>query len=220
MAVLPILRTENVEGSTFPSAPEGRGYRRGWWVRVGAWVGWRCWLFWRSLSSLEEMPARAASRWGSPVGALRALIGSWDVARAPEAVAPAERDADRDPERDVGVVSVPRPPALRRGASPVLRLGVFPAVRPPARPLVLRPGASPAVRPVVLRWGAGCSAPAGARGAACGPAWGPGRVGAGAVPVPWLARRREGASGQALAPGAPEAPAPAAPRPDRPDRLG
>lgn len=113
MAVLPILRTENVEGSTFPSAPEGRGYRRGWWVRVGAWVGWRCWLFWRSLSSLEEMPARAASRWESPVGALRALIESWDVARAPEAVAPAERDADRDAEPGVvlGVVLVPRPPA-------------------------------------------------------------------------------------------------------------
>ena len=121
MAVLPILRTENVEGSTFPSAPEGRGYRRGWWVRVGAWVGWRCWLFWRSLSSLEEMPARAASRWESPVGAMRALIGSWAPVRAPEAVAPAERDADRDadrdPERDaepgvvLGVVLVPRPPA-------------------------------------------------------------------------------------------------------------
>ena len=121
MAVLPILRTENVGRSTFPSAPEGRGYRRGWWVRVGGWVGWRCWLFWRSLSSLEEMPARAASRWESPVGALRALIESWDVARAPEAVAPAERDADRDadrdPERDaepgvvLGVVLVPRPPA-------------------------------------------------------------------------------------------------------------
>ena len=115
MAVLPILRTENVGRSTFPSAPEGRGYRRGWWVRVGGWVGWRCWLCWRSLSSLEEMPARAASRWESPVGAMRALIGSWDAARAPEAVAPAERDAerdaDRDPERDVGVVSVARPPA-------------------------------------------------------------------------------------------------------------
>ena len=153
MAVLPILRTENVEGSTFPSAPERRGYRRGWWVRVGAWVGWRCWLCWRSLSSLEEMPARAASRWGSPVGALRALIGSWDVARAPEAVAPAERDAerdaDRDPERDVGVVSVARPPARRLGASPTLRLG-----------------ASPVPRPVVLRRGTGCAGPAGAWGPA------------------------------------------------------
>ena len=172
----------------------------------------------------------APSRWESPVGARRALIGSWALVRAPEAVAPAERDAERDADRDMdrdvdlgavlGVVLVPRPPALRRGASPVLRLGVSPAVGPPTRPLALRPGASPAVRPVVLRWGAGCSAPAGARGAACGPAWGPGRVGAGAVPVPWLARRREGASGQALAP---EAPAPAAPRPgtpDRPDRLG
>ena len=117
MAVLPILRTENVGRSTFPSAPEGRGYRRGWWVRVGGWVGWRCWLCWRSLSSLEEMPARAASRWGSPVGAMRALIGSWDAARAPEAVAPAERDAERDADRDaepgvvLGVVLVPRPPA-------------------------------------------------------------------------------------------------------------
>lgn len=100
MAVLPILRTENVEGSTFPSAPEGRGYRRGWWVRVSGWVGWRCWLFWRSLSSLEEMPAMAPSRWESPVGALRALIGSWAPVRAPEVVAPAERDTERDPERD------------------------------------------------------------------------------------------------------------------------
>ena len=131
MAVLPILRTENVEGSTFPSAPEGRGYRRGWWVRVGAWVGWRCWLFWRSLSSLEEMPARAASRWESPVGALRALIESWDVARAPEAVAPAERDADRDAEPGVvlGVVLVPRPPAPDT-----------PEPRPDSRPAP-RPGA-------------------------------------------------------------------------------
>ena len=116
------------------------------------------------------MPARAASRWESPVGALRALIESWDVARAPEAVAPAERDADRDadrdPERDVGVVSVPRPPARRLGVSPV--------VGPPTRPLVLRPGVlSPAVRAVVLRWGAGCAGPAGA----WGPAWGPGRAG-------------------------------------------
>ena len=175
MAVLPILRTENVEGSTFPSAPEGRGYRRGWWVgvvRVGAWVGWRCWLCWRSLSSLEEMPARAASRLGSPVGAMRALIGSWDAARAPEAVAPAERDADRDAEPGVvlGVVLVPRPPTRR--------LGVSPAVGPPTRPLVLRPGVlSPAVRAVVLRWGAGCAGPAGAWGPAGGPAWGPGRPG-------------------------------------------
>ena len=146
---------------------------------MGAWEGWRCWLRWRSLSSLEEMPARAASRWESPVGALRALIESWDVARAPEAVAPAERDAerdaDRDPERDVGVVSVARPPARRLGASPTLRLG-----------------ASPVPRPLVLRRGAGCAGPAGA----WGPAWGPGRAGAGSVPVPWPARIREGASGR------------------------
>ncbi len=63
----------------------------------------------------------APSRWESPVGARRALIGSWALVRAPEAVAPAERDAerdaDRDPERDaepgvvLGVVLVPRPPA-------------------------------------------------------------------------------------------------------------
>ena len=142
MAVLPILRTENVEESTLPSAP-GPSYRCGWWVgvvRVGAWVGWRCWLRSRSLSSLEEMPARTASRWGSPVGARKALIGSWAAARAREAVAPAERDCERDvdrgPERDVdlgvvlGVVSVPRPPALRLGASRAVRLGVSPAVRP------------------------------------------------------------------------------------------
>ena len=180
-------------------------------------MGWRCWLFWRSLSSLEEMPARAASRWESPVGALRALIGSWAPVRAPEAVAPAERDAerdvDRDAERDVdlgavlGVVLVPRPPTRR--------LGVSPAVGPPTRPLVLRPGVlSPTVQAVVLRRGAGCAGPAGA----WGPAWGPGRAGAGAVPVPWPARIREGASGQAVAPGAPEVPAPAAPRPGTPDR--
>ena len=174
-------------------------------------MGWRCWLFWRSLSSLEEMPAMAPSRWESPVGARRALIGSWALVRAPEAVAPAERDAerdaDRDPERDVGVVSVPRPPARRLGASP--------AVRPPTRPLVLRPGVlSPAVRAVVLRRGAGCACPAGA----WGPAWGPGRAGAGGVPVPWPACRREGASGRAVTPGAPEVPAPAAPRPGTPDR--
>ena len=122
----------------------------------------------------------APSRWESPVGALRALIGSWDAARAPEAVAPAERDAerdaDRDPERDaepgvvLGVVLVPRPPARR--------LGVSPAVGPPTRPLVLRPGVlSPAVRAVVLRWGAGCAGPAGVWGPAGGPAWGPGRPG-------------------------------------------
>ena len=102
-------------------------------------MGWRCWLFWRSLSSLEEMPAMAPSRWESPVGARRALIGSWALVRAPEAVAPAERDeerdADRDAERDVdlgavlGVMSVPRPPALRLGASPA------------PGPLVLRRGA-------------------------------------------------------------------------------
>ena len=95
----------------------------------------------------------APSRWESPVGARRALIGSWAPVRAPEAVAPAERDVDRDAERDVdldavlGVVSVPRPPARRLGASP--------AVRPPARRLgaspVLRLGVSLAVRPVVLR---------------------------------------------------------------------
>ena len=200
MAVLPILRTENVGRSTFPSAPEGRGYRRGWWVRVGGWVGWRCWLCWRSLSSLEEMPARTASRLGSPVGARKALIGSWAAARPREALAPAERDCerdvDRDPERDVDlgavldVVSVPRPPALRLGASPTVRLGV-----------------SPAVGPVVLRWGAGCAGAAGVKG--------PERAGAGGVPVPWLACRREDASSQALAP---EAPTPAAPRPDEPDR--
>ena len=171
----------------------------------------------------------APSRWESPVGARRALIGSWAPVRAPEAVAPAERDAERDADRDMdrdverdmdlgavlGVVSVPRPPALRPGASPVLRLGASPAVRPPTRPLVLRPGVlSPAVRAVVLRWGAGCAGPAGA----WGPAWGPGRAGAGAVPVPWPARIREGASGRAVTPGAPGVPAPAAPRPGTPDR--
>ena len=70
------------------------------------------------------------------------MIGSWAAARPREAVAPAERDVERDPERDVDlgavldVVSVPRPPALRLGASPTVRLGV-----------------SPAVGPVVLRWG-------------------------------------------------------------------
>ena len=196
---------------------------------MGAWVGWRCWLRSRSLSSLEEMPARTASRWGSPVGARKALIGSWAAARPREAVAAAERDCERDvdrgPERDVdldavlGVVSVPRLPAPRLGASravrpPAPRLGVSPAVRPPA----LRPGASPvlrlgvsrAVRPVVLRWGAGCAGPAGVRG----PAWGPERAGAGGVLVLWLACRREDASSQALAP---EAPTPATLRPDRPD---
>ena len=112
----------------------------------------------------------APSRWESPVGARRALIGSWAPVRAPEAVAPAERDAERDADRDaereverdvdlgavLGVVSVPRPPALRRGASPALRLGVSPAVGPPTRPLALRPGVlSPAPGPLVLRRGAG-----------------------------------------------------------------
>ena len=169
---------------------------------MGAWVGWRCWLRSRSLSSLEEMPARTASRLGSPVGARKALIGSWAAARPREALTPAERDAerdvDRDPERDVDldavldVVSVPRLPAPRLGASPVLRLGV-----------------SPAVGPVVLRWGAGCAGAAGVRG----PAWGPERAGAEGVPVFWLACRREEASSQALEP---EAPAPAEPRPDKP----
>ena len=82
------------------------------------------------------------------MGARKALIGSWDAVRAREAVAPAERDAerdvDRDAERDVvlGVVSVPRPPALRLGASPPVRLGASLVVRPPA----LRLGASPALR--------------------------------------------------------------------------
>ena len=96
----------------------------------------------------------APSRWESPVGAMRALIGSWAPVRAPEAVAPDERDADRDMDRDaepgvvLGVVLVPRPPARR--------LGVSPAVGPPTRPLVLRPGAvSPAPGPLVLRRGAG-----------------------------------------------------------------
>ena len=170
---------------------------------MGAWVGWRCWFCWRSLSSLEEMPARTASRWGSPVGARKALIGSWAAARPREAVAATERDCERDvdrgPERDVDldvvldVVSVPRLPAPRLGVSPVLRLGV-----------------SLAVRPVVLRWGAGCAGAAGVRG----PAWGPERAGAEGVLVLWLACRREDASSQALAP---EAPTPAAPRPDKPD---
>ena len=100
----------------------------------------------------------APSRWESPVGARRALIGSWAPVRAPEAVAPDERDADRDMDRDaerdvdlgavLGVVSVPRPPTRR--------LGVSPAVGPPTRPLVLRPGVlSPAPGPLVLRRGAG-----------------------------------------------------------------
>ena len=196
---------------------------------MGAWVGWRCWLRSRSLSSLEDIPARTASRLGSPVGARKALIGSWAAARAREALAPAERDVERDPERDVdlgperdvdlgvvlGVVSVPRPPALRLGASPAvrppaLRLGASPAERPPALRLgaspVLRLGVSLAVRPVVLRWGAGCAA-------VRGPAWGTERAGAGGVLDPWLACRREEASSQALAPGVP---VPAAPRPDKP----
>ena len=195
---------------------------------MGAWVGWRCWLPSRSLSSLEEMPARTASRLGSPVGARKALIGSWAAARPREAVAPAERDCerdvDRDAERDVdldavlGVVSVPRPPARRLGASPAVRpparrLGASPAERPPALRLgaspVLRLGESLAVGPMVLRWGAGCAGAAGVRG----PAWGPERAGAEGAPVPWLACRREDASSQALAP---EAPTPAAPRPDKP----
>ena len=165
-------------------------------------MGWRCWFCWRSLSILEEMPARTASRWGSPVGARKALIGSWAAARAREAVAPAERDCERDVDLGVvlDVVSVPRLPALRLGASPVLRLGVS---------LAVRLGVSLVVRPLVLRWGAGCAGPAGVRG----PVWGPERAGAGGVPVFWLACRREEASSQALAP---EAPAPAAPRPGKP----
>ena len=70
------------------------------------------------------------------MGARKALIGSWAAARPREAVAPAERDAERDVDLDavLGVVSVPRLPAPRLGVSPVLRLGVSPAVGP----LVLR----------------------------------------------------------------------------------
>ena len=82
----------------------------------------------------------APSRWESPVGALRALIGSWDAARAPEAVAPAERDAERDADRDP-----------ERDAEPGVVLGVVLVPRPPARRL----GVSPAVGPLVLRRGAG-----------------------------------------------------------------
>ena len=95
------------------------------------------------------------------MGARKALIGSWAAVRPREAVAPAERDVDLGPERDVdldavlGVVSVPRLPAPRLGVSPVLRLGVSLAVRPPALRLraspVLRLGVSPAVGPMVLR---------------------------------------------------------------------